>query len=291
MDAAVLQVPLSAIDVGERAGRTMGDLGPLMASVTGEGLLFPLSRTPAGRLVLGARRLEACRALGWRSVPVVTLTGIWEALDRMELERTPDALPLTVADAMGVDLAWRELQWWPKQPMSPRGTHRDGAVRELHRRTVADALGMNTGQHGMVRILTLAARGYSEAYGRRTRVPPEAQQRATEALATIRDRSDIFPAHKRYLAGLPAAPPANGRKLPSRTQARSVSSALAALSGITTGLANVTEVDPAVPRSVTTQWEADAMAAKRALNAFLRILKEHHNDHGSEGTSSAKGDR
>ncbi len=281
MDAAVLQVPLSAIDVGERAGRTMGDLGPLMALITGEGLLFPVSRTPAGRLVLGARRLEACRALGWRSVPAATLTGIWEALDRLELERAPDDLPFTVADAMGVDMAWRELQWWPKQPQSPRGTGRAVTARDRHRVMIAAALDMNTNQWRMARTLTLAARGYSEAYGRRTPVPPEARQRAAEALATISDRSDIFPAHKRYLAGWPAAAPANGRKLPSRTQAKSVSSALAALSGITTGLANVTEVDPAAPRSVTAQWENDAMAAKRALNAFLRILKEHHDDDGS----------
>ena len=270
MDAAVLQVPLSAIDVGERAGRTMGDLGPLMASVTGEGLLFPVSRTPAGRLVLGARRLEACRALGWRSVPAVTLTGIWEALDRLELERAPDALPFTVADAMGVDMAWRELQWWPKQPMSPRGTGRRAAL--------AAALGMNTGQYQLARALPLAARGGVEAYGRRITLPPGARERAIEALATIRGRSEIVPAWKRYQAGLPAAGLRDGRRLYSRTQAKSVGSALAALSGITTGLANVTQVDPATPRPVTTQWEADAMAAKRALNAFLRILKEHHDD-------------
>ena len=268
MDAAVLQVPLSAIDVGERAGRTMGDLGPLMASVTGEGLLFPVSRTPAGRLVLGARRLEACRALGWRSVPAVTLTGIWEALDRLELERAPDALPFTVADAMGVDMAWRELQWWPKQPMSPRGTGRRAAL--------AAALGMNTGQYQLARALTLAARGGVEGQGRRITLPPGARERAIEALATIRGRSEIVPAWKRYQAGLPAAGLRDGRRLYSRTQAKSVGSALAALSGITTGLANVTGVDPAVARSVTTQWEADAMAAKRALNAFLRILKEHN---------------
>ena len=275
MDAAVLQVPLSAIDVGERTGRTMGDLGPLMASITGEGLLFPLSRTPAGRLVLGARRLEACRALGWRSVPAVTLTGIWEALDRLELERAPGDQPWTVADAMGVDMAWRELQWWPKQPMSPRGTGRRASARDLHRMAMAAALGMNAGQYQLARALTLAARGGVEGQGRRITLPPGARERAIEALATIRDRSDIVPAYKRYLAGLPAST-ATGRKSPVRTQAKSVSSALAALSGITTGLANVTAVDPAVPRSVTTQWENDAMAAKRALNAFLRILKEHN---------------
>jgi hypothetical protein len=134
---------------------------------------------------------------------------------------------------------------------------------------------MNTGQYQLARALTLAARGGAEAYGRRITLPPGARERAIEALATIRDRSDIVPAYKRYLAGLPAST-ATGRKSPVRTQAKSVSSALAALSGITTGLANVTAVDPAVPRSVTTQWENDAMAAKRALNAFLRILKEHN---------------
>jgi hypothetical protein len=275
MDATVLQVPLSAIDVGERAGRSMGDLGPLMASITGEGLLFPVSRTPAGRLVLGARRLEACRMLGWRSVPAVTLTGIWEALERLELERSPDDLPFTVADAMGADMAWRELQWWPKQPMSPRGTGRAVDARDRHRRMVAVACGLNTGQYRMARTLTLAARGYSETYDRRTPVSPETRQRAVEALATIGDRSTILRAYRRYLAGQPAST-ATGRRPQTRSQARSVSSALAALSGITTGLANVTGVDPATPRTVSAQWEADAVAAKRALTAFLRIVKEHN---------------
>lgn len=273
MGTTAVQVPLSAIDLGERAGRTMGDLDPLMASIIAEGLLFPLSRTPAGRLVLGARRLEACRLLGWRSVPAVTLTGIWEALDRLEMERSPDALPWTVADAMGADMAWRELRWWPKQPMSRRGTGRD--VRNDHRGTIAAALGMNTHQYQQVRTLTLAARGYSERFGRPAAIPPAARERAVEALATITARSGIYPAFVRYKGGLPASTtPARGPQ--TRSQAKSVGSALAALSGITTGLANVTEVDPATPRSVTTQWQADAMAAKRALNAFLRILKEHH---------------
>ena len=277
MDAAVLQVPLSAIDVGERAGRTMGDLEPLMASIVAEGLLFPVSRTAAGRLVLGARRLEACRALGWRSVPVVTLTGIWEAVDQMTAETAdgPCALPLTVADAMGVDMVWRELQWWPKQPMSRRGAGRAVRVRDLHRTALAAALGMNTNQHRMARTLTLAARGYSEAYDRRTPVSPAARQRATEALATIRDRSTIFPAYRRYLAGRPASTTL-ARGPQTRSQAKSVGSALAALTGITTGLANVTGVDPSTPRPVTAQWEKDALTARQALNAFLKIVRGYN---------------
>jgi ParB-like nuclease domain len=270
--------PIAMIDLGERAGRNLDGLEPLMASITGEGLLFPVTIGPTRRLILGARRLEACRQLGWRTIPTVQVTMISEALDRLAVENAdPDHPPtlLTVAEAMGLDVAWRELEWWPKLPPSPCGTRREAVNGERHRRVLAVAHGLNTGQYYMARILAHAARGYIETYGRRTSVPPGARERAIEALATIRDPKSIVPAYNRYMAGLPASTGTARKQIP-RTQARSVTSALGALSGITTGLANVTGIDPTTPRSVTAQWEQDAMAAKRALNAFLRIVKEHH---------------
>ncbi|MEU4360339.1 ParB N-terminal domain-containing protein [Promicromonospora sp. NPDC023987] len=60
-----LEVALSAITVGVRHRKDVGDLEPLMDSIAKRGLLQPITLTPELVLVCGWRRLEAMRRLGW----------------------------------------------------------------------------------------------------------------------------------------------------------------------------------------------------------------------------------
>ena len=57
------------IAVGTRHRRDMGDIDALAASIRDVGLLHPIVVQPDGMLIAGARRLEACKALGWTDVP------------------------------------------------------------------------------------------------------------------------------------------------------------------------------------------------------------------------------
>jgi N6-adenosine-specific RNA methylase IME4/ParB-like chromosome segregation protein Spo0J len=62
--------PITSIIVGKRHRRDLGDIAGLAASIDRTGLLHPIVITPDGKLIAGERRLDACKALGWKTVPV-----------------------------------------------------------------------------------------------------------------------------------------------------------------------------------------------------------------------------
>ncbi len=63
-------VPISAIRVGERHRKDMGDIDTFAASIKAVGLLQPIGTTPGFDLVYGERRLEAFKRLGRTEIPV-----------------------------------------------------------------------------------------------------------------------------------------------------------------------------------------------------------------------------
>jgi ParB family chromosome partitioning protein len=67
---ATRKMAVSEIRVGRRVRRDMGNLKALASSIGDIGLLQPAVVSTEGKLVAGERRLEACKMLGWHSVPV-----------------------------------------------------------------------------------------------------------------------------------------------------------------------------------------------------------------------------
>lgn len=61
---------LDRIRVGSRRRKKLGRLASLKKSIEAHGLLHPIIVTDDGLLVAGQRRLEACRALGWKTIPI-----------------------------------------------------------------------------------------------------------------------------------------------------------------------------------------------------------------------------
>jgi ParB family chromosome partitioning protein len=53
----------------------LGDIQELAESIREFGLLRPILITPDNRLIAGRRRLEACKVLGWETIPVNVLGG------------------------------------------------------------------------------------------------------------------------------------------------------------------------------------------------------------------------
>jgi ParB family chromosome partitioning protein len=78
---------VDGITVGARHRKDLGDISALAGSIRDLGLLQPLTITPEGVLVCGARRLAAIRSLGWRQVDVWVKHGLSGRLSALMAER------------------------------------------------------------------------------------------------------------------------------------------------------------------------------------------------------------
>ena len=78
---------VDSIVVGQRHRRDPGDLTSLVDSLKRVGLLQPITISPDGHLICGFRRLEAAKALQWRTVRVWVRSGLSDELTRLLAER------------------------------------------------------------------------------------------------------------------------------------------------------------------------------------------------------------
>ncbi|MGD9959031.1 ParB/RepB/Spo0J family partition protein [Nocardioides sp.] len=97
---------------------------PLMASIKKLGLLQPVTITPDGVLVCGARRLEAVKRLGWRTLKVWVRSGISDELNRLlaQNDENEQRKPLSPLEQAAL---FREL----KELMREDGKRRQEASR------------------------------------------------------------------------------------------------------------------------------------------------------------------
>ncbi len=99
---------VSSIQVGARHRHDLGDIEGLAASIQKYGLLQPITITPDGVLVCGARRLAAIKKLGWETVRVWVRSGISGPLAHLLAEQDDNVLhkPLTQLEQAGL---YREI--------------------------------------------------------------------------------------------------------------------------------------------------------------------------------------
>lgn len=100
---------VDSILVGHRHRKDHGDIDALVCSIARKGLLQPITITPDGVLVCGARRLEAIKRLGWTTVNVWVRSGISGRLGQLLAEQDENLLhkPLTKIEAAAL---YRELK-------------------------------------------------------------------------------------------------------------------------------------------------------------------------------------
>lgn len=128
---------VDSIQVGRRHRTGFGDLGLLSASIERDGLLQPITVTPDGILVCGARRLAAIKQLGWQHVKVWVRSGISGDLAHLLAEQDDNVLhkPLTQLESAAL---YREI----KTLMAEDAARRQKASRFSHEnqpRTDGDA--------------------------------------------------------------------------------------------------------------------------------------------------------
>jgi ParB family chromosome partitioning protein len=63
-------MPIADIKIGTRIRKDMGNIAGLAESIEDLGLLNPVTVDENGLLLAGARRLAACKRLGWQKIPV-----------------------------------------------------------------------------------------------------------------------------------------------------------------------------------------------------------------------------
>lgn len=100
---------VDSLHVGRRHRADLGDIDALAASIERDGLLQPLTVSPEGVLICGARRLAAIKQLGWRTVNVWVRSGISDRLGHLLAEQDDNVLhkPLTALEAAAL---YRELK-------------------------------------------------------------------------------------------------------------------------------------------------------------------------------------
>jgi N6-adenosine-specific RNA methylase IME4 len=131
----VSSLSISAIRVGRRHRKHLGDLQELAASIAEIGLLHPIVVTPDKKLIAGERRLRATKLLGWTKVPVrvVDLNDII----RGEHAENTHRLNLTPSEAVAIAHALEPLE--RKAAKQRQGTRTDKHPGKLPRSSMGRA--------------------------------------------------------------------------------------------------------------------------------------------------------
>jgi len=211
-----LERTVDSIVVGRRHREDLGDLDPLVASICRDGLLQPITITPDGHLICGARRLAAIKRLGWKTVNVWVRSGISDRLGRLLAEQDDNLLhkPLTQLESAAL---YQEL----KTLLTEDAARRQEATR-FH---AADQGGENGGANlappqfepgkaraqaaqmvtGRNSYTTLERIGRLEHVAADETQPVQVRQRAAEELAVIQAGGGVVASHQRINAELSLA--------------------------------------------------------------------------------------
>ncbi|KIP53060.1 ParB N-terminal domain-containing protein [Leucobacter komagatae] len=208
-----LERTVESITVGVRHRTEYGDLAQLIASIERDGLLQPITITPDGVLVCGARRLEAITQLGWRTVNVWVRSGITDRLGALLAEQDDNLLhkPLTpteqatlyreLKDIMAEDAAQRQAA----TQFGPGGKHGGESGDANLASPYTGEAGASRAQAarmvtGRASYTTLERIAHLQTLAEDPEQTEEVRQRAREELAAIETGSPVYPAFQRINA-------------------------------------------------------------------------------------------
>ncbi len=101
-------LPLDQIKIGQRFRQELGDLDSLIASIRTVGLLHPIVITETGKLVAGARRLEAYRRLEKTKIPIRVLKGSDPICRQAEADENDKRLQLRPSEQVEIARFYEE---------------------------------------------------------------------------------------------------------------------------------------------------------------------------------------
>ena len=211
-----LERTVDSITVGRRHREDLGDLDPLVASILRDGLLQPITITPDGHLICGARRLAAIKRLGWKTVNVWVRSGISDRLGQLLAEQDDNLLhkPLTQLEAAALYRELKELlaedaarrqeatRFRPADEGGEDGGANLAPPQNPAGKTRAQAAQMVTGRNSYT---TLERIGRLQDLAADQTQPAQVRQRAAEELALIQAGGGVFASHQRINAELSLA--------------------------------------------------------------------------------------
>lgn len=283
-------LPIASIDVSGRHRRDMGDIPALALSISEVGLLHPVVVTPAGRLVAGQRRLEACRSLGWTRIPVSVAAGLDDARDLLQAERDENTCreEMTPSEKVALGMALEELERprAAQRQIESRGNRAENFTarpdRGYTREIVGESVGMSGPTYQRAKTVVLMSEDTSLA--------PEVREVAREARAEMDRTGKVSGAYNRIARASGRAttkperqeynPMTERQKQLASGQRRRLITALSGIDGFCRGLA---EIDLSMARAACDSddlrtWADQARDSSRQL---ARLAKQLHPEGGN----------
>lgn len=184
---------VASIRVGHRHRSDLGDLTELVDSIRTMGMLQPITVSPDGVLICGARRLAAAHLLGWRRISVWVRAGISTPLQKLLAKQHDNTIRKAFSPAEEVSM-YAELKVLlaeeaaRRQHASRFGADLDGgcgsadSAEPSGRETRAQAARLVSGRQSYTRFeQVLALRRFADDPG----IDQQIRESAVRALANI----------------------------------------------------------------------------------------------------------
>ncbi|MET0860343.1 MAG: ParB N-terminal domain-containing protein [Microbacterium sp.] len=205
-----LERSIDSIRIGSRHRTDLGDIDALADSIQSQGMLQPITVTPEGILVCGARRLAALRHLGVRKVNVWVRSGLSDRLTQLLAERDDNALHKSLTPTEAATL-YREVKMLLAEDAQRRQEEsRFGSERDFRKSNGAATVAAPSKPHdGYTRaqaaLLVTGRRSYTtlDRIGRLQRIAADdalddsIRRYATVELDSIDHGGSVTSAHRR----------------------------------------------------------------------------------------------
>lgn len=276
-------LPIHMIATGDRHRVDMGDVAALAESIQRVGLLHPVVVTADHVLIAGGRRVEACKRLGWKSIPVNVAATINDARALLEAERDENTCrqDMKPSEKVALGRALEDLERPRAAARMNAGTQPcenfsqgSGKTGEI----VGAAIGMSRPTYERAKLVVETSEDMT--------LPDDVRAVAVEARETMDRTGKVLPAHDRVapLVGKKPAkggtgPRGNGRReqpidgTPSDRRIADLTRALTAVHATCTALANV-DVPANLPVEIKERAHRELREAAAAVNRFRRQVEE-----------------
>lgn len=196
---------LSAIQIGERHRRDMGDIKELADSIDTVGLIHPVVVTPDNKLLAGGRRIAAVKSLGWESIPVTVIHTLGDATDALLAERDENTCrkDFTPTEAAAIRAAVAEAIKPLAEEREKAGVKTEPCGNFPQGHKTRDVAAKGTGYSGK----TLDKVDKTAALAADPEQPQEVRAAAQEALDEMDATGKVDKAFKKALAAVKKQPP------------------------------------------------------------------------------------